>query len=130
VTAAADGRVALLYNVAWRAPGIAVAEHSRAAGALWWLYVRSFVNRFGSFVSVFLILYLVERGFSPGQAGTAAAAYGTGSFASAIVVGFLAHRLGRLNAMAISMFTAAASALALSQADRLALLSPSPPCSA
>ena len=89
---------------------------------VWWLFVGSFVNRFGSFVSVFLILYLVEKGFTAGQAGTAAAAYGVGSLAASVVGGFLADRLGRRNAMAISMFTAAGSALALSQAQALPLI--------
>ena len=89
---------------------------------VWWLYVGSFVNRFGSFVSVFLILYLVELGFTPAQAGTAAAAYGAGSFGASIVGGFLADRLGRRNAMALSMFSAAATALALSQAEGLVVI--------
>jgi MFS family permease len=86
---------------------------------VWWLYAGSFVNRFGSFVSVFLILYLVEEGFTPAQAGLAAASYGAGSFAAAIVGGYLADRLGRRNSMALSMFSAAAASLALSQARSL-----------
>ena len=89
---------------------------------VWWLFVGSFVNRFGSFVSVFLILYLVENGFSAGQAGAAAAAYGVGSLVASIAGGYLADRLGRRNTMAISMFTAAGSALALSQAHALPLI--------
>jgi hypothetical protein len=40
---------------------------------VWWLFAGSFVNRFGSFVSVFLILYLVDRGYSAPQAGAVAA---------------------------------------------------------
>jgi MFS family permease len=86
---------------------------------VWWLYAGSFVNRFGSFVSVFLILYLVEEGYSPAQAGTAVAAYGLGGLISAVAGGYLADRLGRRNAIALSMFAAAASSLALSQAREL-----------
>lgn len=89
---------------------------------VWWLYAGSFVNRFGSFVSVFLILYLVEAGYSPGQAGTAAAAYGLGGLISAIAGGYLADRLGRRNAIALSMFAAAGCSLALSQARGLAAI--------
>ncbi|MGH2685400.1 MAG: MFS transporter, partial [Actinomycetota bacterium] len=81
--------------------------------------VGSFVNRFGSFISVFLVLYLVDRGFSAADAGLAAASYGAGSFAAAIIGGFLADRLGRKNAMALSMFSAAGAALALSQVEGL-----------
>jgi MFS family permease len=86
---------------------------------VWWLYAGSFVNRFGSFISVFLILYLVEEGYSPAEAGTAAAAYGLGGLVSAVAGGYLADRLGRRNAIALSMFAAAASSLALSQARGL-----------
>jgi MFS family permease len=86
---------------------------------VWWLYAGSFVNRFGSFVSVFLILYLVEEGYSPAEAGTAAAAYGLGGLVSAVAGGYLADRLGRRNAIALSMFAAAASSLGLSQARGL-----------
>jgi MFS family permease len=86
---------------------------------VWLLYAGSFVNRFGSFVATFLVLYLVESGFSPAQAGIAVSAYGVGSLASALVGGWLADRLGRRGAIALSMFSAAAVALALSQAEDL-----------
>ena len=82
----------------------------------------SFVNRFGSFVSVFLILYLVERGFSIAESGTAVGAYGAGSLGAAAVGGYLADRLGRRNAMALSMFAAASMALLLSQARSLLVI--------
>jgi MFS family permease len=87
---------------------------------VWVLFAGSFVNRFGSFVATFLVLYLVERGFSAASAGLAVSAYGVGSLASALVGGWLADRIGGRAAIATSMFSAAAVALALSQADRLA----------
>jgi MFS family permease len=83
------------------------------------LFAGSFVNRFGSFVTVFLVLYLVESGFSVAQAGLAASAYGAGALASAAVGGYLADRLGRRRTIALSMFGAAAAAMALSQARGL-----------
>jgi MFS family permease len=86
---------------------------------VWLLYAGSFVNRFGSFVATFLVLYLVESGFSPAEAGIAVGVYGLGSLLSALVGGWLADRLGRRNTIALSMFSAAAVALALSSAERL-----------
>jgi MFS family permease len=87
---------------------------------VWWLFAGSFVNRFGSFVSVFLILYLVDRGYSAPAAGSVAAAYGVGGLGAALVGGYLADRLGRRNAIALSMFASSATALVLSQVEGLA----------
>jgi hypothetical protein len=38
-------------------------------GPVWILCAGSFVNRFGSFVAVFLVLYLREKGYSIAEAG-------------------------------------------------------------
>ena len=81
---------------------------------VWLLFLGSFINRFGSFVITFLVLYLVHLGYSPAEAGFAVSAYGVGALASAPVGGLLADRLGRRNAIAVSMFSAAAAAMALS----------------
>jgi MFS family permease len=88
----------------------------------WVLFGGTFVNRFGSFVLVFLVLYLRQKGFSPAEAGTAVGAYGFGSLASALAGGWVADRFGRRNAISLSMFSAAATMLALSQAERLPLI--------
>ncbi len=86
---------------------------------VWVLCAGTFVNRFGSFVSVFLVLYLTASDYGPAQAGLAVAAYGAGSLVSALAGGYLADRLGRRNAIAISMFSAAGAALGLGAARGL-----------
>jgi MFS family permease len=85
----------------------------------WVLYGGTFINRFGGFVLTFLVLYLTERGYSPRAAGAALALYGVGSIAANVVGGHLADVLGRRNTIALSMFSSAATMLALSQADAL-----------
>ena len=51
--------------------------------AAWVLFAGTFINRFGSFVMTFLILYLTRRGFSAQEAG-AAVAKATGKAAAQV----------------------------------------------
>jgi MFS family permease len=92
--------------------------------AAWFVYAGTFLNRFGSFVLVFLALYLSKQGFTPAQVGLAVGAYGAGSLAAALLGGSLADSLGRRRTIALSMFASAAAMLGLSQADALALILP------
>src|SRR6478609_10514228 len=87
---------------------------------VWFLFAGSFVNRFGSFVLPFLVLYLTRRGYTPAEAGVAISAYGVGSLGAAAVGGHLADRVGRRETIAASMFSSAAVMVALSQARGLA----------
>jgi MFS family permease len=89
---------------------------------VWILCAGSFVNRFGSFVAVFLILYLRSRGYSIAEAGLVVGFYGVGNVLAAGAGGWVADRLGRRNAIALSMFSSAATLLALSQAEWLPLI--------
>ncbi|MEA2571374.1 MAG: hypothetical protein QOI24_3375 [Acidobacteriota bacterium] len=84
--------------------------------AAWVLFGGSFVNRFGTFVMPFLILYLTRNGYSVAQAGFAIGAYGAGHLVASFLGGHLADRIGRRNTIALSMFSSAAAMLALSQA--------------
>lgn len=88
----------------------------------WILFSGSFLNRFGSFVITFLVLYVTRQGYSPAQAGLVVASYGVGSLPAAAFGGFLADRIGRRETIVISMFGGAASMLALSQAHSLRAL--------
>jgi len=86
------------------------------------LFGGTFINRFGSFVLTFLVFYLTSRGYSAAAAGLALSAYGVGSMAAAIAGGHLADTIGRRNSIAVSMFSSAATMLALSQATGIRLI--------
>jgi MFS family permease len=53
-----------------------------------------FIVQAGSFVQAFIILYLLERGFSPGRAAIALTAYSIGAAAGTFLGGELTHRIG------------------------------------
>src|SRR5215211_7744716 len=89
---------------------------------VWILCAGSFVNRFGSFVAVFLVLYLRSEGYSIATAGLVVSFYGVGNVAAAGIGGWVADRLGRKNAIALSMFSSAATLMLLSQARWLPLI--------
>ncbi len=84
--------------------------------AAWVLFGGTFINRFGTFVIPFLILYLTRIGYSSARAGLAVGAYGIGHLIASSVGGHLADRIGRRNTIVLSMFGSAAAMLALSQA--------------
>lgn len=88
----------------------------------WILFAGSFLNRFGSFVITFLVLYVTRQGYSPTQAGFVVAAYGVGSLPAAAFGGFLADRLGRRETIVVSMLGGAGAMVALSQAHSLTAL--------
>lgn len=89
---------------------------------VWILCAGTFVNRFGSFVAVFLVLYLREQGYSIAESGLVVSFYGIGNVVAAAVGGWVADRFGRRNALALSMFGSAATLLLLSQAASLPLI--------
>ncbi|HEY0143012.1 MAG TPA: MFS transporter [Thermoanaerobaculia bacterium] len=83
----------------------------------WILFGGTFINRFGTFVMPFLVIYMTRLGYTPAQAGIAVSAYGAGHLIASMVGGDLADRIGRRYTIAISMFGSAASMVALSQAE-------------
>lgn len=89
---------------------------------IWVLFAGTFVNRFGSFVMPFLILYLTRQGYSMARAGVAVAAYGAGHFFASLIGGYLADRVGRRNTIVVSMFASAVTMLMLSQARAYAVI--------
>jgi MFS family permease len=77
------------------------------------LLIGTFINRMGTFLQVFLVLYLTHKGFSAGQAGFALAAYGVGTVVGVLVGGTLTDRVGPRRTIVASMTVAAALTPAL-----------------
>jgi MFS family permease len=90
--------------------------------SLWILYTGIFLNRFGSFVIVFLVLYMASRGYTAAQAGIAVGSYGVGNLGAALCGGYLTDGLGRRSTIVLSMLSSALTMLALSQAQTLPLI--------
>ena len=103
----------------------AVAETPAPAlpRAFWALWVCQLVNRLGSFVQPFLVLYLTQdRHLSAGTAGAVAAAVGAGSVASQFVGGWLADRVGRRFTMLMCFFGTGAALVLLGSARSMAMI--------
>ncbi|GGN15637.1 MFS family permease [Actinoplanes campanulatus] len=80
----------------------------------WFLWTGTLINRLGSFVVLFLSIYLTgERGFSHSQAGLVLGLYGVGGAIGTMTGGVLADRWGRRPTMLTAQFGASALMLAL-----------------
>jgi MFS family permease len=91
--------------------------------AFWALWVCQLVNRLGSFVQPFLVLYLTQdRHLSAGTAGAVVAAVGAGSVCAQLVGGWLADRVGRRLTMLICFFGTGAALVLLGSARAMALI--------
>ena len=87
---------------------------------VWILFAGTFVLRLASFVFPFLALYLTQPGgLSVQEAGLAITGYGIGAIAAQLTGGLLTDRIGRRNAIAISMLTSSVLVLLLLQARSL-----------
>jgi MFS family permease len=80
----------------------------------WFLWIGTLINRLGSFVVIFLAIYLTgERHFSQSQAGLVIGVYGVGGAIGTTVGGVLADRWGRRPTMLTAQFGAAGLMLTL-----------------
>ncbi|GAA2393779.1 hypothetical protein Cme02nite_64550 [Catellatospora methionotrophica] len=70
------------------------------------------INQLGAFVQTFMVLYLVFRGFSTGQAGLAISAYSAGSVLGMLIGGELVQRIGP-RATIVAAMLASATVLAV-----------------
>jgi MFS family permease len=80
---------------------------------VWALLAGTFVNKLGSFVQVFLVLFLVHRGYTAATAGLALGAYGAGAIAGVVAGGSVTDRVGYRWTIAGSMAIAAGLTVAL-----------------
>lgn len=71
--------------------------------AAWVLFGGIFVNKFGNFLSIFLVLFLTSEGYSAGQAGLAVGLIGLGNVLGNAIGGAMADALGRRMAIIVSM---------------------------
>jgi MFS family permease len=80
----------------------------------WFLWTGTLINRLGSFVVIFLAIYLTgARGFTQSQTGLVIGLYGVGGAIGTTVGGVLADRWGRRPTMLIAQFGGAALMLTL-----------------
>ena len=79
----------------------------------WILFAVTLVNRCGTMVLPFLVLYIVRYvGFPAGRAGLAMTLYGVVALVAAPLSGRLCDRLGHLRVMKLSLFASGAALLA------------------
>jgi len=91
--------------------------------AFWALWVCQLVNRLGSFVQPFLVLYLTQdRHLSAGTAGAVAASVGAGSVVSQVAGGWLADRVGRRATMLLCFFGTAVALILLGSARSMPMI--------
>lgn len=90
----------------------------------WYLWTGTLINRLGSFVIIFLAIYLTTvRDFSAAYAGLVMGIYGAGSAVGVLLGGVLADRWGRRRTLLTAQVMAAIMMLALGLArDRHMIL--------
>jgi MFS family permease len=109
------------------AHGVAGSVRAAVAGlpsGFWWLWVGSLVNRAGTFIEPFFVLYLTgPRHVSIRTAGVVLTVWGVGSLLSQPIGGVLTDRFGRRTTLGVSLIATAATLMSLSFARPLWLIS-------
>ncbi len=87
---------------------VPAAERPPLPRAFWVLWTGTLVNRAGTFIEPFAVLYLTtQRGFSPSQVGVVLVAFGIGAALSQLVGGWTTDHLGRRTTLVWGMVAAA-----------------------
>ncbi|GAA4919577.1 putative MFS family arabinose efflux permease [Stackebrandtia albiflava] len=88
--------------------------------AFWHLWVVTLINRLGSFVLIYLTIYLsVVRDLEPGTIGLLLSAQGAGAIAGTQFAGVLTDRWSRRKTLMLSNFAASVVLLALAFAEQV-----------
>jgi MFS family permease len=103
-------------------PTTLLQDLSSLPGQYWILFSGTLVNRFGTFVMPFLVIYLKMRGHSESVIGFTLGAYGAGALCGGIIGGNLSDKIGRKPTMLISCVGSATFMLLLSQAEAVPAL--------
>ncbi len=91
--------------------------------AFWLIFAGTLINRLGTFVEPFTMLYLTgPRGLSTSAAGLAVTAIGAGGLVSQLIGGWLADRIGRVPTLAIGMLLSAIALAGLGLARGVAAI--------
>lgn len=106
-----------------RPPGV-LAALRRTPTPVRYLLGGVLINQLGAFVQTFMVLYLVFRGFSAGQAGIAITAYSIGSVLGGLGGGELSHRIGPRATITAAMLGSAATLGVVPLFGRPAMLVP------
>ncbi|MGN9759903.1 MDR family MFS transporter [Streptomyces sp. SD31] len=80
------------------------------------------LNRMGSFVALFLVLYLTDIGYSPSRAGLVLTAFGVGTIAGSFLGGTVTGRFGPRRAIVGSMVLSGVATAWFGFVDQYALL--------
>lgn len=89
---------------------------------VWVIATGLFINKFGNFVNVFIVLYLTTKGYSAASAGAALAVIGLGNFFGNALGGMLADAFGRRRTIIISMFGSGIATLLVPAVSSFGLL--------
>jgi len=85
--------------------------------AVRFVLLGAFINQFGAFLQFFVVLYLIQRGFTAQQAGIALGAYSVGAIVGTLFGGVLSDRLGPRTTMVLGLAAAAVFTLSVTMLD-------------
>lgn len=91
----------------------ALAVLRRSPRTVRYLLLGVLINQMGAFVQAFLVLYLLQQGFTEQRAGVALGGYSAGAVLGSLAGGELLRRLGPRTTIVLSMFCSAALVIAV-----------------